>query len=74
MKESSDSYSLMPKSALLQLEPRKTPPQSRSVATVEAIYDATIQVLLKSGEDRLTTVHVAERRRLRGNAVSVLSQ
>ncbi len=31
------------------------------MATVEAIYDATIQVLLKSGQDRLTTVHVAER-------------
>lgn len=31
------------------------------MATVEAIYDATVQVLLRSGEDRLTTVHVAER-------------
>jgi len=27
------------------------------VATVEAIYDATIQVLLKDGPDRLTTVY-----------------
>ncbi len=43
------------------LEPRKAPQQNRSVATVEAIYDATIQVLLKSGQDRLTTVHVAKR-------------
>ena len=51
----------MPKSALIALEPRKAPRQSRSLATVEAIYDATIQVLLKSGQDRLTTVHVAER-------------
>ena len=51
----------MPKAALLKLEPRKTPQQSRSVATVEAIYDATIQVLLKDGPDRLTTVRVAER-------------
>ena len=51
----------MPKAALLDLEPRKTPQQSRSVATVEAIYDATIQVLLKKGADRLTTVHVAHR-------------
>ncbi len=51
----------MPKSPELAFEPRKTPQQSRSVATVEAIYDATIQVLLKIGEDRLTTVHVAER-------------
>ena len=31
------------------------------MATVEAIYDATIQVLLKAGFDRLTTVHVARR-------------
>ena len=31
------------------------------MATVEAIYDATIQVLLKKGADRLTTVHVARR-------------
>ena len=51
----------MTRSAVLAFEPRKTPQQSRSLATVEAIYDATIQVLLKSGEDRLTTVHVAER-------------
>ena len=47
--------------AILELEPRKTPQQSRSVATVEAIHDATIQVLLKNGAERLTTVHVAER-------------
>ena len=31
------------------------------MATVEAIYHATIQVLLKQGADRLTTVHVAQR-------------
>ncbi len=51
----------MTKATLLELEPRKTPQQSRSVATVEAIHDATIQVLLKDGPDRLTTVRVAER-------------
>ena len=51
----------MTKAALLELAPRKTPQQSRSVATVEAIHDATIQVLLKDGADRLTTVRVAER-------------
>ena len=61
MKESSGFYSHMPKAPLLALEPRKTPQQPRSVATVEAIYDASIQVLLKSGQDRLTTVLVAER-------------
>ena len=51
----------MAKSTSIALEPRKAPQQSRSVATVEAIYEATIQVLLKSGQDRLTTVNVAER-------------
>ncbi len=51
----------MPRSATLAFEPRKTPQQSRSLATVEAIHDATIQVLLKGSEDRLTTVHVAAR-------------
>lgn len=51
----------MPKAALLDLQARKTPQQSRAVATVEAIYDATIQVLLKDGADRLTTVQVAAR-------------
>ncbi len=51
----------MTKEALLELEPRKTPQQSRSVITVQAIYDATIQVLLKEGHERLTTVRVAQR-------------
>jgi AcrR family transcriptional regulator len=44
-----------------QLLPRKKPLQNRSVVTVEAIYDATIQVLLDAGMDRLTTTRVAER-------------
>ncbi len=51
----------MAKAISVGLEPRKTPQQSRSVATVEEIYDAAIQVLLRKGADRLTTVHVAER-------------
>jgi len=42
-------------------EPRKTPVQARSTATVEAIYEATIQVLLCEGAERLTTTRVAER-------------
>ena len=41
--------------------PRKTPVQARSEATVEAIFEATIQVLLEGGPDRLTTTQVAER-------------
>jgi AcrR family transcriptional regulator len=43
------------------LEPRKTPVQARSAVTVEAISEATIQVLLSHGTDRLTTTRVAER-------------
>jgi AcrR family transcriptional regulator len=41
--------------------PRKSPVQARSRSTVEAILDATIQVLLDGGLDRLTTTRVAER-------------
>lgn len=43
------------------LKPRKTPRQARSVATVEAIFDATIQVLLAVGATHLTTTRVAEK-------------
>jgi AcrR family transcriptional regulator len=43
------------------LEPRKTPVQARSTASVEAILEATIQVLLDVGKERLTTTKVALR-------------
>ena len=43
------------------LEPRKSPVQARSVASVDAILKATIQVLLKVGKERLTTTRVAAR-------------
>jgi AcrR family transcriptional regulator len=43
------------------LEPRKTPLQARSAVTVEAICEATIQVLLSHGEERLTTTRIADR-------------
>ena len=43
------------------LKPRKTPSQSRSRVTVDAIFEATIQVLLKQGVTGLTTTSVAER-------------
>ncbi len=42
-------------------EPRKSPVQARSTASVEAILKATIQVLLKGGKERLTTTRVAAR-------------
>ena len=51
----------MPAATLTAFEPRKTPVQARSAFTVEAISEATIQVLLTHGADRLTTSRVAER-------------
>jgi AcrR family transcriptional regulator len=46
---------------LRDLSPRKMPRQARSGATVNAIFEATIQVLLADGIRRLTTTRVAER-------------
>jgi AcrR family transcriptional regulator len=43
------------------LRPRKQPVQARSEATVTAIYEASIQVLLSIGYRKLTTTQVAER-------------
>jgi AcrR family transcriptional regulator len=43
------------------LKPRKMPRQARSEATVTAILEATIQVLLARGVRRLTTTRVAQR-------------
>jgi AcrR family transcriptional regulator len=43
------------------LEPRKSPVQARSAASVDAILQATIQVLLGVGKERLTTTKVALR-------------
>jgi AcrR family transcriptional regulator len=51
----------MPAASLTAFEPRKTPIQARSTVTVEAISEATIQVLLTQGADRLTTTRVADR-------------
>ncbi|MGC4049774.1 MAG: TetR/AcrR family transcriptional regulator [Paludibaculum sp.] len=43
------------------LEPRKSPVQARSTASVDAILQATVQVLLQGGKERLTTTRVAQR-------------
>src|SRR5688572_19401608 len=43
------------------LDPRKCPRQARSVVTVGAIFEGTIQVLLSAGSTRLNTTRVAER-------------
>lgn len=51
----------MSRSAAVQFQPRKTPVQARSIASVDAILEATIQVLIKDGKMNLTTTRVAER-------------
>ena len=51
----------MPQRSQVVLEPRKSPVQARSTASVDAILEATIQVLLKVGKERLTTTRVAAR-------------
>ena len=51
----------MPPRSPIVLEPRKTPVQARSAASVDAILEATIQVLLSEGKERLTTTKVAAR-------------
>jgi AcrR family transcriptional regulator len=47
--------------SLPPLTPRKSPRQGRSIATVDAIFEATIQVLLSDGLIRLNTTRVARR-------------
>jgi AcrR family transcriptional regulator len=51
----------LPQRARVVLEPRKTPVQARSAASVDAILEATIQVLLHVGKEQLTTTKVAAR-------------
>src|SRR5580700_5909513 len=61
MKKASDRSSHLPPRSDLVLEPRKSPVQARSAASVDAILEATIQVLLNVGKERLTTTRVALR-------------
>jgi AcrR family transcriptional regulator len=51
----------LPRTAQPVLTPRKSPVQARSAASVDAILEATLQVLLAIGKERLTTTRVAER-------------
>lgn len=51
----------MPRPRQAPLHPRKSPVQARSTASVNAILEATIQVLLDIGKERLTTTRVAYR-------------
>jgi len=43
------------------LNPRKSPRQARATATLDAMFEATIQVLVTDGPHRLTTTRVAQR-------------
>ena len=51
----------MPHRSQIVLEPRKSPVQARPAARVDAILEATIQVLLSVGKERLTTTRGALR-------------
>jgi len=51
----------MARESLEDLKARKQPRQARAKATVDAIFEATIQVLLSDGLSSLTTTRVAER-------------
>ena len=51
----------MPQRSRVLLEPRKSPVQARSAASVDAILEATIQILLNIGKEQLTTTRVALR-------------
>jgi AcrR family transcriptional regulator len=51
----------LPHRSQIALEPRKSPVQARSTASVDAILQATIQVLLNVGKERPTTTNVALR-------------
>jgi len=43
------------------LNPRKRPQQRRSRVTIDTIFEATIQLLLANGLDRITTIQIAGR-------------
>jgi AcrR family transcriptional regulator len=51
----------LPATAAIAFQPRKTPIQTRSEATVDAILQATLQVLVSVGKEKLTTTLVAHR-------------
>src|ERR1700728_3135150 len=61
MKKASIRSSHLAQRSQVLLEPRKLPVQARSAASVHAILEATIQVLLHVGKERLTTTRVAQR-------------
>src|ERR1700721_2122305 len=61
MKQASVRSSHLPQRAQIMLEPRKSPVQARSAASVDAILEGTVQVLREVGKERLTTTGGASR-------------
>lgn len=51
----------MATSSHISLKPRRMPRQARAAVTMDAIFEATIQLLVTDGIHRLTTTRVAER-------------
>ena len=51
----------MKRNRAASLNPRKKPQQRRSRATIDTIFEATIQVLLANGFDKTTTIQIADR-------------
>lgn len=54
-------FASVPPALRRRVRQRKQPVQERSRATVEAVLEATLQVLLREGLAGLTTTRVAER-------------
>jgi AcrR family transcriptional regulator len=54
-------FAFVPTPGPAQIKPRKQPVQARSASTVEALHEASIQVLLSAGYRKFTTTRVAAR-------------
>jgi len=51
----------LPATTAPSLTPRKSPLQARSATTVEAILEAALQLLIRTGPESLTTTQIAKR-------------
>jgi AcrR family transcriptional regulator len=60
-RSAANDYSHMTPKRNDSLNPRKIPRQSRSRLTIDAIFEATIQVLLANGLEAITTAQIAGR-------------
>jgi hypothetical protein len=67
-------FAFVPAESQAAFKPRKQPLQARSEATVSALFEASVQVLLAVGYRKFTTTRVAERRRFGGQPLPILPQ